>query len=101
MENDNILEIGINSNEGLYIKPTLLKFPYMYREAMEVHWDEKENYLYGPKPRKWSYLDWYKQIQAAAKEQSGNLLITKETGWVNIPESLKLEILEEFNGKNT
>jgi len=100
MENDNILEIGINSDEGLYLKPTSLEFPYMYREAMEVHWNEKENYLYSPKPKKWSYCEWYKQIQAAAKEQSANLIITKETEWVNISEELKNEILET-NNENT
>ena len=93
MNNDNILEIG----KGIYLKPASLKFPYMYREAMEVHWDEQGHYLYSPKPTKWTYLDWYKQIQAAAKEQSGNLLITKETAWVNISKELKLEILQEFN----
>ena len=54
-----------------------------------------------PNLEKWSYLDWYKQIQSAAKEQSGNLVITKETEWVNTPETLKLEILEEYNDKNT
>ena len=101
MENDSILEIGINDKEGLYIKPSLAKFPYMYREAIEVHWDEKEKYLYGPKPRKWSYLDWYNQIQSGANIQSFNLLITKETKWVNIPEKLKSQIMSEFNTKNT
>jgi hypothetical protein len=101
MKNDNIIEIGINNNEGLYIKPASATFPFMYREAIEVHWDEKENCIYGPKPRKWSYLDWYNQIVSGAKIQECNLLITNETKWVNIPEELKQEISNEFNSKNT
>ena len=101
MKTDNIIEIGINNNEGLYIKPELSKFPYMYREALEVHWDEKENYLYSPKPRKWSYLDWYNHMHDAAKIQSYKLLITQKTNWVNIPENLKQEILQAYNEENT
>lgn len=101
MNHDNILEIGINENEGLYIKPATAMFPYIYREAIEVHWNEINNYLYGPKPKKWTHLDWYKQIQSGAKIQSYDLLITEKTLWVNIPEKLKLEIMSEFNAKNT
>ena len=94
MEIDNILEIGINTDGSLYLKPASLKFPYIYREAMEVNWNEKENCLYTSKPKKWSYYEWYKQIQSAVKEQSANLIITKETEWVNISEELKNEIIE-------
>ena len=53
MENDVILEIGINSEEQLYIKPSTAKFPYMFREALEVHWNQEGLFLYSPKPRKW------------------------------------------------
>ena len=53
MENDVFLEIGINSEEQLYIKPSTAKFPYMYREALEVHWNQEGLFLYSPKPRKW------------------------------------------------
>jgi hypothetical protein len=57
MEIDNILEIGIDDEGRLYVKPTTTKFPMMYREAIEVHWDSNGDFLYSPKPRNWSYLD--------------------------------------------
>ena len=93
MNSDTVEEIGIDSEERLYLKPLSVKFQYIYREAMEVNWCDENNFLYSPKPREWSYLDWYKQIIKAAKEQSCNLQITNQTKWVNIPEKLKNEIL--------
>ena len=93
MHQDHIKEIGIDDNERLYIKPSSKKFPYIYREAMEVHWDKDGNFLYSPKPRDWSYLDWFKQLTKASREQSCSLLISEKTNWVNIPDKLKMEII--------
>ncbi|MGA9572806.1 MAG: hypothetical protein WBS20_02540 [Lysobacterales bacterium] len=101
MEQDEILEIGIDEDERLYIKPSSNSFPYIYREAMEVHWDTKGMFLYSPKPRKWSYLDWYGQIIKAAKEQSCSLVLSDKTVWVNMPASLKNEILAQQHAVNT
>ena len=96
MQQDQIKEIGIDDKGRLYVKPRLKKFTYIYREAMEVHWDEDGKYLFSPKPREWSYLDWFKQIISAAKEQSCSLIITEDTIWVNIQNSLKAEIKNEY-----
>jgi len=92
MEEDKIIEIGIDKEERLYIKPASKTFPYIYREAMEVHWDNEKAFLYTPKPKQWTYLNWYNQIIKAAKEQSCKLQLTTATLWVNIPEKLKNEI---------
>jgi len=101
MERDQIIEVGINKNECLYVKPQKLKFPYMYREAVEVNWDADNNYLFSPKPRKWSYPDWFVHIVSAASLQSCALYLTKETQWVNITEELKSEILSKYQAINT
>lgn len=93
MEKDEIIKIAIDQEERLLVKPKNNSFPYMYREAMEVHWDNDGKYLYSPKPKKWSYIEWYAQILKAAKEQSCILNITEETEWVNIPAELKNEII--------
>ncbi len=92
MYDDAISEMGIDSKDRLYIIPLSQKFPYIYREAMEVHWDSKGGFLYSPKPREWSYFDWYRQIISAVKEQGCTLYITEKTKWVNIPNGLKAEI---------
>lgn len=94
MEQDCILEVGIDKKGRLYLKPSLIKFPQIYREAMEVHWSESSACLYGAKPRNWEYINWYSQIIKAAKEQSCCLILTDKTLWVNIPSQLKLEISE-------
>ncbi len=48
MEREAIAEIGIDDIGRLYVAPQNKKFPYIYREAMEVHWDEDGQYLYAP-----------------------------------------------------
>jgi hypothetical protein len=99
MVNDLIIEIGINKNQQLYIRPLTQKFPMIYREAMEVNWDNIENLLYSPKPREWSYFDWFNQIIKAVKIQSCSLSFNENTTWVNISENLKSQILSTENKK--
>lgn len=90
---DEIIEIGIDSKERLFLKPKREKFPLIYRTATEVHWDEKENYLYSPKPREWNYLDWYKQITSLIETECNcRLLLTYRTTWINISDELKKQI---------
>jgi hypothetical protein len=93
MNVDLIKEIGIDDKNQLYIKPEEQKFPYIYREAMGVQWNELDNCLYAPSLHEWSYVDWYKQIINAVKEQSCSLTLTSQTLWVNIPEVLKKDFL--------
>lgn len=92
MDRDSIRELGIDSEGRLYLVPESRKFPYIYREAMEVHWDSELGRLYGAKPRKWNYQQWYTQILSAAKEQSCILFLSENTTWVNVPEAVKASI---------
>jgi hypothetical protein len=98
MKKDLIAEVGIDQTGRFYIKPSSVKFPYIYREAMEVNWDAKENFLHSPTPpralREWTYFEWFQQITDAAKEQGYSLRISKATKWNNVPEPLKKQILE-------
>ncbi len=93
MKADNILEIGIDEFERLYIKPENEKFTFIYRTATQVHWDNKEYFLYSPKPKDWSYLDWYKHIiKVVETECNCKLKLTIETNWINVSDKLKMEI---------
>ena len=92
MHIDKISEIGIDHEERLYIRPENAEFPYIYREAMEVHWNSEAKFLYSPKPREWSYLSWLKQMLCATEQQSYKLIATPETIFTNIPNELKKEI---------
>jgi hypothetical protein len=99
MKKDLIAEVGIDQTGRFYIVPSTVKFPYIYREAMEVHWDAKENFLHSPPTQRalswgWTYFDWFKQITNATEEQRYSLRISKATKWNNVPEPLKKQILE-------
>lgn len=93
MVEDMIAEIGIDDEERLYVRPTSTSFPHIYRAAMEVGWDDKTGRLFSPKPRKWTYVDWFSQIIAAASDEYGTRLnVVAGTVFVNIPDTLRTEI---------
>jgi hypothetical protein len=99
MNEDHILEIGINSSDQLYIKPEKERFTMIWRSATEVHWHDKENFLYSPKPREWSYLDWYKHIVSVIQDEYKCLLkANTNTVWTHIPDDLKERIID-FNSR--
>lgn len=93
MKKDFITSIEIDNEGRLMIKPEKEKFTLIYRTASEVHWDQAKSALYSPKPREWSYLDWYKHIIRIVKEEClCGLFLTKKTNWINIPPELKSQI---------
>ncbi len=95
MTTDKIIEVGIDEKGRLYIKPQTQHFEFIYRAAAEVNWDNKEMFLYSPKPREWSYYAWYKHIITIANDEYGcKLQLTDKTKWINIPTELKQQIIE-------
>jgi hypothetical protein len=94
MELDFIAAIGIDPDGRLFVKPVCSKFPLVYREAAEVHWDEKKDYLYSPVPREWSYEKWLEHIISVAKAQGVELVISKETQFHNLPPDLERTLKE-------
>lgn len=93
MRIDFIIEVGIDDLSRLYIKPSTERFTLIYRTATEVHWDEKELFLYSPEPREWSYLDWFKHILGVVEtEYNCKLILNSSTKWVNVPTELKEKI---------
>lgn len=93
MTEESIAEVGIDDEARLYVRPATASFDYIYRAAMEVNWDASTRRLFSPKPREWTYLDWFKQIIAAAADEYGTALrLTSDTGWTKIPASLRAEI---------
>ena len=95
MSQDNISTIFIDNNGRLWIKPATKEFSLIYRSATEVHWDNQECFLYSPKPREWTYLDWYKHIISVIfTEYDCKLTITTDTKWNGVSHDLKNEILD-------
>lgn len=93
MAQDTIEEVGIDKEGRLYVRPSTLSFEYIWRAAMEVNWDGSKRRLFGPKPREWTYVDWFKQIVAAAADEHGTTLrLSADTKWSNIPSAVRVEI---------
>lgn len=59
MRHDEIKEVVIDDTGSLYVVQSTATFPNIYREAMQVGWNQKENRLFSPKPREWTYLQWF------------------------------------------
>ena len=96
MTTDNIIEVGIDNKERIYIKPETKYFEFIWRDASEVSWDDKNKVLYSPKPKEWTYFDWYRQIILATKGEYGcQLVLTGKTQWINISDELKEQICNE------
>lgn len=92
---DNILEIGIDDKNRLFIKPEKERFTLIYRTATEVHWDNNGLFLYSPKPREWTYFDWFRQITRVTETECNcKLILTDQTLWTNISDELKQQIIE-------
>lgn len=95
MMNDNISEIGIDNLERLYIVPEKKEFSMIWRSAAEVHWDTDKKFLFSPKPREWSYYQWYCHVIDIVRVEYGcQLLLTINTKWINVPDQLR-NILNE------
>jgi hypothetical protein len=95
LSQDNISTIFIDKNGRLCIKPATKEFTLIYRSATEVHWDNKERFLYSPKPRELTYLDWYKHIISVISiECDCKLTIITDTKWIGVPNDLKNDILD-------
>ena len=94
MKSDNIAEVSIDATGRLCVTPALVKFPLIYRAAMEVYWDEQGGFLHSPIPREWSYLQWFQQIIDAARDEYGySLFLTPITRWSGVESSIKDAIL--------
>ena len=95
IDKDNIIEIGIDEKIGIYVKPETVKFPFIWRSASSIHWDDKEHILCTTNQSGWTHLQWYKQIIGAVLDEYGyELILTDKTIWTNIPDNLKLDIIE-------
>ena len=92
MKQEFIATIEIDAAGRIHVTPTESEFPYIYREAMEVSWDESKRTLHSPVPREWTYTQWLLHILAAAAEQSVKLVLSPETKWVNVSTRLQAEL---------
>ena len=90
MQSAKIAAVRIDPDGRLCVVPEGVSFPLVYRAAMEVQWSDEGGFLYSPRPREWSYQQWFQQILSAVKDEYGyNLLPTSLTRWSDIAPHLK------------
>jgi hypothetical protein len=93
MVEDQIVEVGIDQDGKLYVRPKGRTFPYIYRAGMQVGWDPVRGVLFAPRAGEWSYLDWFRQILAATAGEYGvRLKIGAATTWCDVPDFLRSQI---------
>lgn len=93
MQTDTIKAVGIDEQGSLWVRPAIASFPYIYREAMGVHWDTEHLRLYSPKPTDWPYVAWFKRIRDAARAQGFELKLEQTTSWSGIDPELQRAIV--------
>lgn len=95
MDRDAIAEVGYDDQGRLYVMPLTVTFPYVFREPLEVEWDDIGRCLCAPPlPRSQlaSAVWWLRRILAAARTQDCELHLAPETRLLNIPYQLVDEI---------
>jgi len=93
MKIDNIIEIEVDSEGRLRIYPEKERFVLIWHTATEVHWANTGLFLYSPKPREWTYLDWYKHILNVVSDCNCKLILSDRTYFENVPDDLIQDIL--------
>jgi hypothetical protein len=92
MQRDAIAKVEVDTHGQLHVIPVSASFPYIYHEAMYVHWDNGRKSLHSSPPREGSYARWFQQILAAAYEQGTSLHISSDTEWLHVEPNLKAEL---------
>jgi hypothetical protein len=100
MTTDSIAEIGIDEKRQLFARPSTARFPYIYREALDIHWEPKGDYLYATEPSDWNYLECFQHIIGAAAVQRYDLHLAPSTAWSNVPAELSAQIRQWFYSRN-
>ena len=91
---DEITEIGIDSDEKLYVRPKTQTFPHFWPKAK---WDPVSGVLYGPIPKELAHSDLsypasFHRVLAEAARYGIRLKLSGRTIWSGIPDALRSEI---------
>ncbi|HCV06048.1 MAG: hypothetical protein CL586_09885 [Alteromonadaceae bacterium] len=98
---EDIVEIGIDNKEQLYVKPAKSSFPMIYREAVGVDWDQARKALFGQPNREWGYSKWFTHICTVVNQAGCQLQLTETTKWVNVSSELRTSIIQSHSQLRT
>ncbi|WP_223578576.1 hypothetical protein [Kangiella taiwanensis] len=63
-------------------------YQHIYRQGRQVCWDQRLKAFQAPRPRKWSYSDWFSHIISVTNDVGIQLEVTPRTQWLNTPKIL-------------
>ena len=70
-------------------------YPYVYRTATGVRWDERSASFVSQVPKEWTVAKWFENIVASVEDELGtHLQLSDKTLWVSVSEKDKEEVLE-------
>ena len=69
MKREAILEVGVGSDERLFVRPRETDFAQIFRTAGGVTWDKDKRAMVGSEPREWSVSRWFEHILALAADE--------------------------------
>ena len=98
MVSDFIDEIGIDADRRIYLRPRQQTFPYIYREAIDIHWEPQTRRLRSSVPREWSYLQWFQHIVCGS---GVDFRLAPDCSFATIPDDLRLSIQSWMDSRAT
>jgi hypothetical protein len=85
MREEEIVEVGLDADQRVHVRPEKTKFEYIYRSAMGVHWNASLDRLSHSSSGDWTQSRWFRQIiTAVAAEYCVRLRLTSQTEWTDI-----------------
>jgi hypothetical protein len=85
MPTDEVAEIGLDGESGLYVRTTSNEYPYIYRMASGVRWDAGRRCITIRVDSRLPCADWFRLIwQGAAQEYGVRLQLGEATEWTNV-----------------
>lgn len=100
MENISIIEIGVNLEDQLYIKPAEGTFEKISEVNNDLNWDSNRGVIYSPNPHAWSQIMWFSQIFKACEALGFDLKTDENTQWNIHDNLLKEDLMRYLRGKN-
>lgn len=99
MENINILEIGVDIEEHLYIKPASGTFENISQVNSDLNWNADKGIIFSPNPHEWSQIMWFSQLFKACEALGYELKTDDNTQWSIHDNLLKEDLMRFLRGK--
>jgi hypothetical protein len=94
MRDELIAELTLDDAGRLLLKPAESSFDDLHMAgAWGFRWDEPTSSLAIPRPREWSYRDWFEHVVTIIGSEYGvHLKVGPDTQWVAVPSTVRDDI---------